>query len=186
MRAFSNVHHDPGEAPLTIRGTVRADYAHADGTSDGDRAALVGRGVGLVGALAALGLVAALFGRAAPDLIARHLFVLVVALLVLFCTVARLGATTGRRIADGPWPRAVALGAAAALACLVIGAMSLGVASFLAYGLADHPFGLGQALWDYLGKPFVAVALSGALPTAMIGGIGGATMRALNVSAQKK
>ena len=144
-----------------------------------DRPALLGRIVGGGGGGCGLLAIAALFGSATPREFARHAAVLLPALCAFAVSIYAIGGRAGPAIAKGLVARAAAIGAGAAIACLLSGAGVLGCASFLVYGTAAHPFGWGQAVYDYLGKPILAIALYGALPAALIGVICGVVLHRL-------
>lgn len=144
-----------------------------------DRPALLGRIVGGCGGGLGLLAIAALFGSATPREFARHAAVLLPALCAFAVAIYAIGGRAGPAITQGLVARAAAIGAGAAIACLLSGAVVLGCASFLVYGTTAHPFGWGQAVYDYLGKPILALALYGALPAALIGVICGAVLHRL-------
>lgn len=144
-----------------------------------DRPAVLGRIVGFCGGGLGLLAIATLFGSATPREFARHAAVLLPALCAFAVAIYAIGGRAGPAIAKGLVLRAAAIGAGAAIACLLSGAVVLGCASFLAYGTASQPFGMGQAVYDYLGKPILAIGLYGALPASLIGVVCGTVLHRL-------
>lgn len=127
----------------------------------------VGRAVAGAGAGAGLLLVLALFEFRIPYKPGFGVIILET-LLALAGAVWWLGGAVGRAIARrGGW--AVTWGPAAGIASVAIGALALSLASVTQYLETDLQWGLGQAVWDYFGKPFVWITLGGSIPAALIG-----------------
>jgi hypothetical protein len=136
--------------------------------------AMVGRAAGLISALLGLGLVAAFFGSAGPAQLLRNGAALIPGLVGLGLAVWWIGGRAGRAVARRRGWHVLWLGPTSGVLALLGGALSLGLASFLVYGLGDMHWGLTSALWDYLGKPVLAITGSGAIPAALLGLVSGA------------
>ncbi len=130
-------------------------------------ATLIGRAVAAAGAMGALLLVLALFQFRIPYKPGFGV-IIVTTLLGLAGSAWWVGGIAGRVIARRG-RIAVAWGPVAGLACLGLTALSLALASGALYVEKELPFGLGQAVWDYFGKPLVYLMLSGGIPAAFIG-----------------
>jgi len=132
-------------------------------------ATLLGRAVAAMGALAALVLVLAMFQFRVPYKPGFGV-IIVATLLGLGGSAWWLGGLVGRAIARRG-RAAVAWGAAAGIGCLGIAAFALSVASVSLSVEKDLQRGveLGQAVWDYFGKPLVYIMLAGSIPAALIG-----------------
>jgi hypothetical protein len=139
----------------------------------------VGRISGLISVAIGLTLVVLLLGGATPRLFVRFWHLVMFGLVGLFGAVWWLGGLAGQSLAGKRGWHVLWQGPAAALASLLVGAISLASASFMFYGLSDLTWGIGQSLWDYAGKPVVAIMLYGLMPTTLLGLISGAVTWAL-------
>ena len=146
-------------------------------------ATLLGRTVAAAGAMAGLLLVLVLFQFRIPYKPGFGVIILAT-LIGLAASVWWVGELVGRAIAR-QGRAGVAWGPVAGLACLGLGACSFALASGAMNVERELSFGLVQAIWDYVGKPFVFIMLAGGIPAALIG-LSGATAIHLVLAWQKK